>query len=67
MQLDCLGYTPLLVISKADAVCAKFAADTLGIHPELERLKHRVIQNLRTATYVLHHAPALPVMITNMI
>lgn len=34
------------MISKADLVCPGFAADTLGSHPELEALKHKVEQHM---------------------
>lgn len=42
LQVECLGYVPLLVIAKADAMCASFKTDTLGCHDELDTIKQMV-------------------------
>ena len=44
LQLQCLDYEPMVVISKVDLQSAngQFAADTLGKHPELDKLKNMV-------------------------
>lgn len=44
MQLECLGYEPMVVISKADMIdnTGGFVLDTLGKHTELEKVKAMV-------------------------
>lgn len=51
LQLQCLDYEPMVVISKVDlqSTNGQFAADTLGKHPELDKLKKMAAEKLGTA------------------